>query len=166
MSVALCSASSLSVSAGSLPGNYPFFGQNSRKLQGTSPRATATTHAAARTGRASIGAYVSWASWVRRPARKSDGTLPWESITDRQCIFWTKTLGCRPNENRPAVNRAACLRGGVADVRGLASLSEHKTISLPRPVRRMPFWEQPTPALANWRNPGLGNSLRRPRRRV
>jgi hypothetical protein len=43
-----------------------------------------------------------------------------------------------------------CLRRGVADVRGLASLSG--MIDLPRPTRGCPFWEQPAPAMADWRN--------------
>jgi hypothetical protein len=46
----------------------------------------------------------------------------------------------------------------VKRLRGLASLSGVFHM-LPRPARRMPFWEQPTPALANWRSLGEAISL-------
>jgi hypothetical protein len=46
--------------------------------------------------------------------------------------------------------------GESSKVRGLASLTG--IILVPRPIRRMPFWEQPAPALADWRNPERGRA--------
>jgi hypothetical protein len=45
----------------------------------------------------------------------------------------------------------------MAEVRGLASLSELLSCN-PAQLRRMPFWDQPTPALANWRKT-LGEAI-------
>jgi hypothetical protein len=46
-------------------------------------------------------------------------------------------------------------------MRGLASLSGRFMRKVPRLNRRMPFWDQPAPALADWRS--LGEAGLRPK---
>jgi hypothetical protein len=56
-------------------------------------------------------------------------------------LYWSFTFG-----RVPAVNRAACIRRCA----GRHPCTARLIIPCSSPSRRMPFWEQPTPALADW----------------